>query len=305
VVFSVLSESRMKAGALVLFLRLLSVLPLSLARSLGAGLGSICWAVRGRMARTTLSNLALCFPELDHNVRNDLARRSLIQTFQTICEAGAIWLWPTAQALGLIREVEGLALLQEAHRRGRGIVLLAPHLGNWELLGLYLNTCGCGQTSQLYQAPEDARLAELIHRARSRAGARMLATDKKGVSELLQALKRGELVGILPDQVPPDSGGEFAGFFKVPALTMTLACRLVQKTAAQVVLAYAHRISGAAPGFRIVFRAPDPKIYAEHMPAALQALNDSVEALVREAPEQYQWEYKRFKRQPEGVKRPY
>lgn len=296
----------MKPRALLFFLKLLSWLQLPWARAVGAGLGRLCWWTRRRMARTTLRNLALCFPELSQAARNDLARRSLIETFRTICEAGAIWLWPTERTLGLIRNVEGLPLLQDAYRRGRGIVLLAPHLGNWELLGLYLNTCGCGQTSQLYQAPEDPGLAELIYRARSRAGAHMVATDKKGVADLLQALRRGELVGILPDQVPPDSGGEFAGFFKVPALTMTLACRLVQKTGAAVVVAYARRIvGGSMPGFSIIIRAPDAQIYAEHMPAALQALNDSVEALVREAPEQYQWEYKRFKRQPAGRERPY
>lgn len=296
----------MKSRVLLSFLKVLSWLPLSTVRAIGAGLGRVCWWSRRRMARTTLRNLELCFPELEQSARNDLALRSLIETFRTICEAGAIWLWPAVRTLGLIREAEGLPLLQEAYRRGRGIILLAPHLGNWELLGLYLNTCGCGQTSQLYQAPADAGLAQLIYHARSRAGARMVATDKKGVADLLQALRRGELVGILPDQVPPDSGGDFADFFKVPALTMTLACRLAQKTGAAIVLAYARRSNdGLASGFKIVIRAPNPKIYAEHMPTALQAMNDSIEALVREAPEQYQWEYKRFKRQPAGKDRPY
>ena len=133
----------------------------------------------------------------------------------------------------------------------------------------------------------------------------MAATDTKGVGELLQALRRGELVGILPDQVPPNSGGEFAPLFGVPALTMTLACRLQQKTGARIVLGFARREPGIKHGFTIVFKAPESEAYAEHILTALAGMNRSVEALMAGVPEQYQWEYKRFKRQPEGRQRPY
>lgn len=299
------SISGMKSNLVVFLIHLLSRLPLRVARSIGALLGDVCWFTRRRMARTTQTNLNLCFPLLGANERKELARQSLRNTFMTIAESGAVWLWPATRTLGLIREVEGLDLLQAAHAQGRGVVVLAPHLGNWEVFGLYLNNCGCGQSSQLYQAPDSPRLDALIYRARSRAGARMVATDNKGVGELLQALRRGELVGILPDQVPPDSGGEFAPFCGVPALTMTLACRLQQKTGARIVLGFAQRQGGAMPGFRIVFKTPDAETYAQHMPTALSAMNHSIEALMAGVPEQYQWEYKRFKRQPPGQQRPY
>ena len=295
----------MKSRLLILLLHFFALLPLRVARGIGVLMGDICWLARGRMARTTQTNLALCFPQLDASARNKLAKASLRHTFMTIAEGGAIWLWPAPRALGLIRDVEGLELLQAAHAQGRGLIVLAPHLGNWELFGLYLNTCGCGQSSQLFQAPEDKRLARLIFEARSRAGARMVPTDQKGVGALLQALRRGESIGVLPDQVPPESGGEFAPFFGVPALTMTLVCRLQQRTGARVALGFARREPSPSNGFTIVFQAPDDEIYAEHMPEALAALNRSIEALVARVPEQYQWEYKRFKRQPAGLKRPY
>jgi KDO2-lipid IV(A) lauroyltransferase len=294
----------MKSRLLIVFLHVLSWLPLRVARGLGALLADLCWMTHSRMARTTRTNLSLCFPELGTEARSQLVRQSLRNTFMTITETGAVWLWPVQRSLGLIRQVEGLHLLQEAHAQGRGVIVLAPHLGNWEIFGLYLNTCGCGQSSQLYQAPDDKRLDALIFRARSRAGARMVATDNKGVGELLQTLRRGEVVGILPDQVPPDSGGEFAPFFGVPALTMTLACRLQQKTGARIVMACARR-QVAEGGFKVIIQTPDPDIYAEHMPVALKAMNRSIETLLATAPEQYQWEYKRFKRQPAGQHRPY
>lgn len=292
----------MKEAALILFLRILALLPLTAARALGRLLGALGYLLAGRMRQTTETNISLCFAQLDHAARDALVKASLANTFQAICETGAVWLWPAARTLSLIKKVEGLDLLQSAKAAGNGVLVLAPHLGNWEIFGLYLNVCGCGQSSQLYQAPESAVLDKLIYQARSRAGARMVNTDNKGVAELLKALRAGEIVGILPDQVPPANGGEFATFFGTPALTMTLFNRLQQKTGAQVVIGYARR---EADGFSIIFRQPDSDIYANDLPQALAALNRSIESVVQEVPAQYQWEYKRFKRQPEGKASPY
>jgi KDO2-lipid IV(A) lauroyltransferase len=295
----------MKSRLYIVALHFLACLPLGLTRRLGRILGQLCWLTKSRMATTTLTNLALCFPRMSEQERKQLARQSLQQTLQTITEAGMAWLWPAERTLGCIQHVEGLALLQQAHAQGKGVIVLGPHLGNWEILGLYLNTLDLGQTWQLYQAPDDAALAALLLQARSRTGANMVATDTRGVALLLHALRRGEIAGILPDQVPPASGGEFAPFYGIPALTQILASRLQQKTGARIIFGYTRRIGGSTPGFQIVFRAPDPLIYAEHMPDALAAQNRSVESLITEAPDQYQWEYKRFKRQPEGRQSPY
>lgn len=295
----------MKSRLLIVLLHLFAALTLPVARKIGIVLGDICWFTRGRMARTTLTNLALCFPQLDEHARRALARKSLRHTFMAIAESGAVWLWPASKALALIHRVEGLDLLKAAHADGRGVIMLGPHLGHWELTGLYLNTAGCGQNSQLFQAPDDARFAKLIYEARSRSGSHMVPTDQKGVGVLLQALRKGEVIGILPDQVPPDSGGEFAPFFGIPALTMTLACRLQQKTGARMLMTFARREFEPEQGFTVVIQEPDPEIYAKDMPTALAALNRSIEGLMIGVPEQYQWEYKRFKRQPEGRERPY
>ncbi len=295
----------MKFRLLILLLHFFALLPLRVARGLGRLLGDICWLTRGSMAGTTLTNLALCFPGMDVAERKKLARASLRHTFMTITEGGAVWLWPAARALALIHKVEGLELMRAAHAAGRGVIMLGPHLGHWELTGLYLNAAGCGQNSQLFQAPDDPRFANFIFAARSRAGAQMVPTDQKGVGLLLQALRRGEVIGILPDQVPPASGGDFAPFFGVPALTMSLACRLQQKTGARVLMVFARREPDPNQGFTIVIQEPDPKVYAEHIPDALAGMNHSIETLMTGVPEQYQWEYKRFKRQPPGRERPY
>lgn len=295
----------MKSRLLILVLRLFALLPLSLSRPLGSLIGKLCWLTRNRMARTTLTNLRLCFPELSVAEREELARRSLVHTGQAITETGMVWLWPAQRTLACVHAIEGFDLLQQAQAQQRGVIVLGPHLGNWELLGLWLNTCGLGQNWQMYQAPDDPAFGALILNARSRSGAKMVPTDSKGVAQLLQALRRGDLTGILPDQVPPPSGGEYAPFFGVPAFTMTLVNRLQQKTGARLIMGFARRTGGSKPGFHIVFREPDPAIYADDLATALAAMNRSAENLIREAPEQYQWEYKRFKRQPEGCENPY
>ena len=252
-------------------------------------------------------NLGLCYPEMPESERLLLARASISNTFQTMTECGPVWLWPAQKVLDHILEVEGLELLKQAQAENRGAVVIAPHLGNWEVFGLYLNQCGCGQSSQLYQAPKDQKLNHLIHKARSRAGANMVAADSKGVVSLLKSLKRGEIAGILPDQVPNSpNGGDFAPFFGKDVLTMTLVSRLIQKTGARAVLGFAARIQlDGRPGWRVVFRKPGDEIYAEHIQISLAALNASIESAVNEFPAQYQWEYKRYKRVPPGEQRPY
>ena len=293
--------SSMKAAATILLLRVLALLPLRVSRLLGIVVGQFCWWTKKRMAITTLTNLALCFPQLGEKYRTQLARLSILQTFQTIIETGAVWLWPAQKTLSLIKEVEGLELLQSAKAAGKGVLVLVPHIGNWEIFGLYLNACGCGQSSQLYKEPASKQLNDLIYRARSRAGAKMVATNHKGVAVLLQTLRRGEIVAILPDQVPPDSGGLFAPFYGIPALTMTLLNKLQQKTGAQIVVGFAIRsFNKGKPEFTIKFQSPDPKIYAEHITEGLAAMNRTIEQAISAAPAQYQWEYKRFKRRPIG-----
>jgi Kdo2-lipid IVA lauroyltransferase/acyltransferase len=122
-------------------------------------------------------------------------------------------------------------------------------------------------------------------------------TNRQGVVQLLRALERGEIVGILPDQEPDLSGGEFAPFFGKDALTMTLAARLANKTGAAVLCGFARRLPESA-GFELVYRRADPQVASTEPLLAATALNRSVEACVLEEPMQYQWEYKRFKKRP-------
>jgi KDO2-lipid IV(A) lauroyltransferase len=123
------------------------------------------------------------------------------------------------------------------------------------------------------------------------------------VRTLLKALNSGGVLTILPDQVPPVSSGKFAPFFGEPTLTMTLVTNLIQRTGARAVCCYCKRLPGGK--YELVFREVDEDVYAADFDTALAGINNSVERCVRDCPEQYQWQYKRFKFLPNMEKRDY
>lgn len=282
-------------------LRLVARLPWRLLSLAGAALGNLLWFAKSRERRTTEINLARCLPELDPSRRRRLARASLADFARTALEIVKVWFDDPDRVMRAIVAVEGEELLREALAAGRGVVVLGPHHGNWELLGMYLGR-RYGVTS-MYLPGKDPRVDQLVHEVRSRDGATLVPADGSGVRALLRTLKAGRLVGVLPDQEPKQAGAEFAPFFGTPALTMTLISNLLARTGARAVMGYVLRLPEG--GFRLIFREPDPALYATDMMDSLAGLNRSVEQCARDCPEQYQWEYKRFKRQPPGAHEPY
>lgn len=288
---------KLKYWVLLILMRALALLPWRLLAVLGAGVGVLLWRLHTRARQVTELNLAHCLPELNAAERERLARASLRDFGRTALEIAKVWFTPPARVLDAVAAVEGEELLRNALAEGRGVILLAPHLGNWEVLGLFLGH-HYGVTS-MYLPAKDPALDALVRTARGRNGAALVPASSGGVRSLIKALKQGRLTGVLPDQVPKQAGADFAPFFGRPALTMTLASNLLQKTGARAVFAYACRLRRGR-GFRIVFRAVDPDLYSADPALALAALNSGVEACARDCLEQYQWEYKRFKVQPPG-----
>lgn len=214
----------------------------------------------------------------------------LHHTALTMLESLRFWTRPPQRNLAEVVEVLGEERLAAHRAEGRGVLLVAPHYGNWELLVQWLATQG--PFSLLYTRGEGPVVDGFLRQARSRGGVRTVAADAHGMKPLLKALQRGELVGITPDQVPI-GGGAWAPFFGVPALTMSLLPRLAERSAAGMLLAAAERRADGR--FRILLLdgpAHDP---AAPLEARVAALNAAVEALVRRDPAQYQWIYKRFK----------
>jgi KDO2-lipid IV(A) lauroyltransferase len=289
----------LKVFFIKILLRICYWLPLRGAHGLGTLIGTIVGVLPTASRRISRRNLALCFPELSISEREKLVRTSLIETAKTACELGTIWLAPAPKALILIQEVTGEEILQEALDAGKGVIVLAPHLGSWELCGLFLDAKA--PTTYLYKPPKLAAFEAAMISYRARAGARLAPTSRKGIAMLVRALEQGEVVGILPDQEPSIDSGIFAPFFGNKALTMTLVSKLAVRTGASVITVFAKRLEKGR-GFELVFGRGRPDIAVTDSVAGATALNQSVEDCVRQAPSQYQWEYRRFKLQPDNSK---
>jgi KDO2-lipid IV(A) lauroyltransferase len=289
-----------KAKLVKLLINITGALPLSILRVIGKVIGYLTFRQQGRGYQVTMKNLELCFPEMTERQRLDMTRRSLIETGILSAEVMQVWSQPWHRIRSKVLTVHGLEKFTAPINSDKAMIVLAPHLGNWEMLGLYM--AEFTQMTVLYQPPKQAALEELIKQSRAKSGSIVVPTNKKGVVALMKTLKQGGSTGILPDQQPELSGGCFAPFFGVNALTITLIDSLIQRNDCTVVMGYAKRV---AKGYEINFTDPDPEIYSDDTLTAVTAMNRSVEACVMDCPDQYQWEYKRFNKQPEGQPRFY
>ncbi len=282
-----------------LVLGLLARLPLPWVHRLGAAIGWLIGLWPNRQRRNALINIALCLPELNPTQQRRLRNASLVEFGKTYLEIAHFWHRPLPKVLGLIREVRGAEHL--ARSPGRGLIVLSPHHGAWELAGLYL--ASLGPTTILYKS--QGVFDTLIQAGRARTGATLAPIGPGGIRLLLAALERGELVGILPDQEPKaDKGAVFAPFFTVPAFTMLLVNRLARRTGAGVVFMFAERLP-AAQGFIIHCLPAPPQIESVDSLEAAAALNLGVEECVRLCPEQYLWSYRRFRKRPDWLPKIY
>lgn len=281
----------MRAFLIKLILRAFSFLPLSWVHNIATKIGRILlYFPQLRLINVMRINLQLCYPQLD---QKELLKHSIIETCKTFTELGALWLWSSDRTLTLIQQVTGEYHLQQALQHKKGVILLTPHFGAWELAGLYASAHY--RMTALYRPPKLSGLQAFILAARQRAGGRYVAIDQVGIRALYQTLKQGNVVGILPDQVPAQvSAGQFAPFFGIMANTMTLVSRLQRKTEARVIFTYAVRLP-QGQGFHLYFLPAPNAIYASDPIESVQALNQGVEQCIQSCPTQYQWSYKRFK----------
>lgn len=191
---------------------------------------------------------------------------------------------------------DGVEHVAQALAREHGVVFLTPHLGCFEMAGrAYAQRFGkTGKTvTVLYRPPRQRWLRALVDAARQRPGLQTAPTNLSGVRQLIKALKKGEAVGLLPDQVPPHGMGVMAPFFGCPAYTMTLSVRLIQQTGATVLLAWGERLP-LGRGYRLHVR-PLAQALPVDITDAVTVINRAMEGLVLQCPQQYLWGYARYK----------
>jgi Kdo2-lipid IVA lauroyltransferase/acyltransferase len=275
-------------------IRLVSWLPLPAAHALGHGIGKILYFTG--IAKTARINISICFPELTAQQQDVLVRDSLIALGKTYAEMGMSWMWPIPKVQKLITQVDGLEYLQRALDEKNGIILIAPHLGNWEVLNHFFRQ-HLFMTVMYKPAKIDA-LDKFIFKTRKRVDVGLVPADRSGVEALYQLLAEKSVVAVLPDQEPSLKSGIFAPFFSQPALTGKLIGELANNTPAYLLCCYAKRLPDGNYG--VVLKPAAEAVRNSDPLVAATALNTSIEECIRDCPEQYQWGYKRFRRQPEG-----
>ena len=280
-----------KGNDITCLISLCGHLPLWANRIIGQVVAFLMRFIPNRYTRTTKKNIALCFPELSPKEQKELVCKSLKHTCILMFEMTAIWHKPYAWLEQHIVGIKHKHLFEAARDKGKGVILLLPHVGNWEVFGGYIPTLT--PMMALYDPPRMKELEPLVKAGREKTGAKLVPTTQRGVAAVLQHLRKGGTTCILPDQVPPlTSGCVLAPFFGKEALTMTLVSQLAQKTRCQVLVASAKRVRA---GFTIEFWSVESNVYSEDIHVSVAAINRAVERCVKTMPEQYQWEYRRFR----------
>ncbi|MEI8118562.1 MAG: lysophospholipid acyltransferase family protein [Methylophilaceae bacterium] len=268
-------------------LTLLAYIPLFINHALGALLGWLVFFGSPSYARRIRKNI-----EQSHITQNEKSLYQLIQSNvaesgKTVIETFAIWFRRDKSVFNLVKACYGWEHVEIALKHGKGLIFLTPHLGCFEITSLYYGAQH--PMTVLYRQPRHAWLLPLITSGRQRSGVTLAPANATGIKQLLQTLKRGEAIGILPDQAPFEGEGVWAPFFERPAYTMTLASKLAEKTGAQVFMAFGERLSFGR-GYHIHIRP----IEAGGINTP-DLLNAEIETTIRQCPAQYLWGYDRYK----------
>ena len=274
--------------------------PLGVLYPLGSALGWLAYALSPSYRRRLAA----------HASQAGLSPRQRWQAVghagKMVAELPRLWGRPRDAALGeRVRWVHP-EVVDTALAEGRGLLLLTPHLGCFEIAAqAYAERYGAHKPiTALYRPAKQAWLAQVMAHARNRPGMLASPATLSGVRQMLRALKKGETVGLLPDQVPPEGMGAWAPFFGRSAYTMTMAAKLVAQTGAAVVLLRGERLSLA----RRWREGIDYVVHAQRVPSEVEAvlragdpaqsaaaINRLMEDLIMQCPEQYLWAYNRYK----------
>ncbi|QAU35952.1 lysophospholipid acyltransferase family protein [Janthinobacterium sp. 17J80-10] len=276
---------------LVNLFRLLSHLPLRMLHALGTALGWLVYLADPGYRRRLKDNIT----RAGHGARLHAA---ITEAGKNIMELPFIWCARPERVLPLAHS-DDWPMVQGVLDQGHGIIFLTPHLGCFEILAQ--SFAARHPLTVLYRPPRKAALKPLVEDARARTNLALAPANLAGVRILLKALKRGEPIGLLPDQVPQNGEGVWADFFGKPAYTMTLPAKLRQMSDAPIVLAYARRLPRGA-GYELYF-APFEGDLGDTPEQQARAVNAAMEKLIARCPEQYFWSYNRYKI-PAGVTAP-
>ena len=286
----------MRSSIVLWLFNLTACLPLGALHRVGALLGWATYWLSGKYARRLRENLRYEMGSCSEENFRKVLSSSVAEAGKGVAELPWLWRRPLAEVVASVKTCDGWEHVEAARARGKGIIFLTPHLGCFEISATY--AAKSIPITVLYRPPKLAWLEQVMRGGRERGQMRLARTDVGGVRLLYKALKRGEAIGLLPDQVPGKGEGEWADFFGRPAYTMTLVGRLAESSGAAVLMAYVERLPKGA-GYAIHFM---PLEFVPDIPITKQ-INAALEKVVHACPTQYLWSYNRYK-VPAGVEPP-
>ncbi len=275
-------------GIMVLF----GNLPGVIGRPLGRGLGWLLHLLARSRVRVARRNLELCFPQRDSAQRQQLMRKSFASLGEGAYEFARAW-WGRARGLEVER-IEGLEILAEFKRQGRGVLLLSGHFLTLEICGRLL--CGHIELAGFYRRHEQPALEWAVKRGRARYAVAMFAREE--LRSAVRHVKHGGVLWYAPDQDIRGKDSVFAPFFGIAANSFAATHHLARLTGAAVVPYFHHR--DGTGGYVLRIGAALENFPTDDVVADTAAVNDLIEQMVREAPDEYLWVHKRFKTRPAG-----
>ena len=282
----------MKKAVLKLIFALLSFASLKTIYFFGEVIGFFLSISPNSIKRNTQINLNLCFPKKSSEQIKYLTKKSLKESSKSALESCKYWDGHNKKDLSLIVEVKGQDLIINSLKEGKGVILFTPHIGNIEILiSLIAAKFNC---TVPYTPAKIKALDELVKTSRTLMGANMVKADSGGIRSCLKSLYDGNLVLMASDQVPKKGNGIISPFFNLPALSVSLISTMARKTKSPC-----HSVSclrkGGGRGFSIIFNKKVKELNDLIVQEGVNLMNRELEECIMKAPEQYAWEYKRFK----------
>lgn len=281
-----------------LILKLASKLPLWFLQTLAVCVACILNSFNSSIKRITAINIQLDYPQLNDQERTQLIRASVRSQCLTYLEFVKCWDMPPQYSLDLLDKIEGESILTNALANQKGIIVVVPHFGCWELLNAWLNVHTAPMI--MYKPNKIKGINRYLLEARQQSRATLVPTDETGIRSIFKHLKSGGLTVILPDHLPKESGGIYADFFQQNTLSATIVSKLASKTQCNVIGLSCVRSSDPSK-FNVHCTALSEDILSKNLQLSVEALNHTLQDIINTAPEQYIWSYKRFRNCAGGV----
>ncbi|MGA4853245.1 lysophospholipid acyltransferase family protein [Acinetobacter haemolyticus] len=271
-------------------IKFLSRQPIQLGRFFARMLAGFLTSFQlSKISKIISLNIQIAFPNMDQQQRQQLTKKAIQNELTSYFEFLSIWGSSNQSNIQRIQNVSGEQYLHDALAEKKGIVLIVPHFGTWEVMNAWLSQYT--EMTILYKPVKNPDADRFVREARSREQAHLVPTDESGVRQIFKALKQGGTTAILPDHTP-DHGGEMINYFGIPLASSSLSAKLIQKTKAKALLIYTMR--NDQNGFDMYIEPIEPQIYQGSAEDGTLIIHQTLEQLIKRYPDHYHWSYKRF-----------